>query len=161
MKCPACSKDLVQTTVSDVELDLCKNGCGGIWFDRGEIQKFDDTTEFVPPEIIPTNRPSSDTLNPFPRACPKCPGDNLMRQNYDWKNPVEIDMCWKCGGVWVDINELTAIREGGGDREAAGDAFVRASVNLMDMAKEKRGEYAEHSKLQSMVDSLKKAFFRG
>lgn len=161
MKCPACSKDLVQISASGVEVDLCKNGCGGIWFDRTEIQKFDENNELVPSDFLLKERPTTVELNPFPRQCPRCCGDHLVRQNYDSSNPIEIDLCWHCGGMWLDVHELAEIREGGGDREAAGNAFVRASLNLAEMVKAKRGEYAELPKVGVMIRGLKSAYFGG
>jgi len=32
---------------NEIELDFCKGGCGGIWFDRHEFLKFDKPHENV------------------------------------------------------------------------------------------------------------------
>jgi Zn-finger nucleic acid-binding protein len=34
MKCPACKNVLQEMTVDNVTVDICKGGCGGIWFDN-------------------------------------------------------------------------------------------------------------------------------
>ncbi len=42
MKCPACENSLQPTTIDDVTVDVCKNGCGGIWLDAGELRSIRD-----------------------------------------------------------------------------------------------------------------------
>ncbi|MFC1766324.1 zf-TFIIB domain-containing protein, partial [Planctomycetota bacterium] len=36
MDCPACKNELTVRNIDEVELDICANGCGGIWFDAFE-----------------------------------------------------------------------------------------------------------------------------
>ena len=45
MECPACGKQLQQMTAGDVTVDVCKGGCGGMWFDNYELKKFDEPHE--------------------------------------------------------------------------------------------------------------------
>jgi uncharacterized protein with PIN domain len=37
MKCPKCGADLVETDFHHIKIDKCPE-CGGIWFDKGEIE---------------------------------------------------------------------------------------------------------------------------
>src|SRR5262245_58742462 len=37
-RCPKCAAPLVTITYRDVELDKC-SGCGGLWFDTGELDR--------------------------------------------------------------------------------------------------------------------------
>ena len=37
-RCPKCASQLVTITYRDVELDKC-TGCGGLWFDTGELDR--------------------------------------------------------------------------------------------------------------------------
>jgi uncharacterized protein len=37
-RCPKCASPLVTITYRDVELDKC-TGCGGLWFDTGELDR--------------------------------------------------------------------------------------------------------------------------
>lgn len=159
MECPACSSELVETKAAGIEIDICSNGCGGVWFDRDEITRFDEAHELLPQDILSAKRSSEYTLNPFPRKCPRCSEQHLMRQSYDPKNPVEIDACWRCGGIWLDIGELEAIRKGGGDREAAGNAFLKSSIDLCSFAQEKKGEFAEGAKIKSLLSRLKAVIY--
>lgn len=36
MKCPKCGSDLKETTQHNIAVDVC-TGCGGVWFDAGEL----------------------------------------------------------------------------------------------------------------------------
>ena len=36
MKCPACGNTLHEMNAGSVTVDVCTEGCGGIWFDRNE-----------------------------------------------------------------------------------------------------------------------------
>ena len=46
MQCPSCNSALEKFKDGDLELDACKNGCGGIWFNRDELLKIDEQHEF-------------------------------------------------------------------------------------------------------------------
>jgi uncharacterized protein len=37
MRCPKCGADLVETDFHHIKIDKCPE-CGGIWFDRGEME---------------------------------------------------------------------------------------------------------------------------
>ena len=39
LTCPACDNTLTQIKVSNIVVDICQNGCGGIWFDKNELKK--------------------------------------------------------------------------------------------------------------------------
>lgn len=50
MKCPSCTDtQLVVTTRSDIEIDLCPR-CRGVWLDRGELDKIIARSERHPPD---------------------------------------------------------------------------------------------------------------
>ena len=39
MDCPACGKSMIEESFGDVQVDVCKSGCKGIWFDSGELRE--------------------------------------------------------------------------------------------------------------------------
>ena len=45
MKCPVCERELQEINIKDIMVDVCMNGCGGIWFDNREIKKVDEQHE--------------------------------------------------------------------------------------------------------------------
>jgi Zn-finger nucleic acid-binding protein len=42
IKCPACDNEMQKIFITDkgINIDVCSNGCGGIFFDNKEIQEF-------------------------------------------------------------------------------------------------------------------------
>ena len=111
MKCPACSNQLQQMTVSDVTVDVCKGGCGGIWFDHFELKKFDEPHESAGDALLQTERDAELTVDHTKRLkCPKCDDIVMMRHFFSVKKKVKVDECPACGGFWLDSGELGGIR---------------------------------------------------
>ena len=112
MNCPACSNELTQMTVADVTVDVCKNGCGGIWFDNFELKKFDEPAESAGEELLDIERDPSVQVDHEQRLnCPKCGDVVMMRHFFSVKHKVQVDECPGCAGVWLDAGELGQIRE--------------------------------------------------
>lgn len=110
MQCPACDNPLTQIEAGGVLVDICKGGCGGIWFDNYEFQKFDEPHESAGETLlkIEMNPGTCDTGSRH--SCPKCSGIILSRHFMSVKRKVEIDECPQCGGIWLDAGELGQIR---------------------------------------------------
>lgn len=148
MKCPACSTSLEKVTAGDITVDTCSRGCGGIWFDESELQKFDEEHEFLPDKLLGPGAPKKTLDHQAIRKCPRCADEVLVRQFFDVKNQVEINQCWSCCGIWLDHGELETIRaqyETAEDRKAAVEAYaaeyVRESAKVMEKeATERRQE---------------------
>lgn len=112
MKCPACGRELQQMEVSDIVVDVCKNGCGGIWFDNFELQKVDEQHEAAGEALLEIERdPAVQVDRSQKRSCPKCKDVKMMKHFASVKKEVEIDECAGCGGVWLDYGELGKIRQ--------------------------------------------------
>jgi len=110
MNCPACSNQLTQTSVASVTLDICKDGCGGLWFDNFELKKFDEPSESAGQALLDTPRDESLVIDySAKRLCPKC-NIPMMRHFSSIKRQVTIDECPACAGVWLDAGELKTIR---------------------------------------------------
>lgn len=111
MKCPACSRDLAEVTAGDVQVDICQGGCGGVWFDEGELEHFDEESEVLADVILKKEASGSLATNGKElRKCPRCVDEVIVRQFFDPKNQVEINQCWTCSGIWLDRGELATIR---------------------------------------------------
>jgi Zn-finger nucleic acid-binding protein len=148
MNCPACGNVLKEITISDISVDVCQGGCGGIWFDNFELKKFDESHESVGEELLNAERDPSIVVDYNKRLkCPKCDDIVMMRHFFSVKKQVEVDECPGCGGFWLDAGELGKIRslfnteqerheaaegyftEVFGDKLAAMKAEDQASVN--------------------------------
>ena len=111
MKCPACSNVLQEMTVGDVTVDVCKGGCGGIWFDNFELKKINEPHEAAGQQLLDIERDDSITIDRTKRLnCPKCDDIVMMRHFFSIKKQVEVDECPNCAGFWLDAGELRKIR---------------------------------------------------
>jgi len=96
-----------------VLVDTC-GGCGGIYFDEGEVSKiraqggpkaFEELDNMIQPE--PGHVPSADDGQ---RRCPGCKA-TMTRFRYMYASPVFLDSCDACGGVWIENGELIQMKE--------------------------------------------------
>jgi uncharacterized protein len=111
LECPACGHGLVAKHVDDLVVDACDGGCGGVWFDNGEIEEVDDRDEVAGSVLTGIEQRWASAVNhERKRACPRCEGILMQKRQYGPRQPVEIDECPGCGGIWLDAGELEAIR---------------------------------------------------
>ena len=112
MKCPACQKEMAKIFVphEGVNIDICLDGCGGIYFDNREYEYFDEPHEDIDPILDSikgkTFTPVDESL---PRTCPAC-GARMVKHFASGKQAVQIDACYSCGGKFLDHGELEKIR---------------------------------------------------
>lgn len=158
MNCPACSNKLTAKVIDDVTIDVCENGCGGIWFDNFEIRKFDEPHESAGEELlnIPTN--PNVVVNPEQRYnCPVCDDIVMMRHPFSFKRKVTIDECPGCAGIWLDEGELTQIRElftSEQEREMQTGEFVEQVIGKK-LAELEEHDQAELAKAQRFANMFK------
>lgn len=110
MQCPACEKPFTQIEVGGVTVEICKGGCGGIWFDNYEFKKFDEPHESEGEALLEIEMNPGNIDTESRHSCPKCPGITLSRHFMSVKRKVEIDECPQCGSIWLDAGELGQIR---------------------------------------------------
>lgn len=112
MKCPRDGTQLAQVSLAGIELDKCHQ-CDGIWFDRGELEQLRDAKLSDAEELLEKQYGDPDfqegQTDGYMR-CPRCGADaRLLQITYTYMNPVRIDRCENCLGVWLDDNELNAV----------------------------------------------------
>jgi Zn-finger nucleic acid-binding protein len=96
---------VVVTKRAELSYDVCEK-CGGLWFDRGELDKMafqiTGSIEFCSNEETPiAQRPC--------RICPRCDGFELSRVRFLGETDIVLDHCRNCGGFWLDGGELNLI----------------------------------------------------
>jgi Zn-finger nucleic acid-binding protein len=130
MKCPACDNELHEIVVEDITVDVCKQGCGGMWFDRFELQKVDEPHESAGESLLQIEIDAKSRIDPSQRRnCPKCDGVTMMRHFFSVKKEVEVDECPNCAGFWLDAGELGRIRSQfdlEADRKKAAESYFEA-----------------------------------
>lgn len=109
MECPACHHHLSKVQVSDLEVEACKGGCGGVFFDNFELQKVDEAHEHLGVQLLEIDKDPQHPPEPGRRDCPKC-SMVMMQHFHSVKRQVEVDRCPACNGVWLDLGELQGIR---------------------------------------------------
>lgn len=123
MKCPACNNTLDQMKVGNITVDVCNQGCGGLWFDSSELRQVDEKHEAAGEALLNIKKNPNVSVDLHKtRSCPKCDDVIMMKHFMSVKNEVEVDECPKCRGFWLDAGELGQIRnqfKTEADREAA------------------------------------------
>ncbi len=112
LRCPACGKEMQKIFVPSqgVNIDICTDGCGGIFFDNREYQMFDEKSENIDDIIKAIENKKFETVDDsLPRYCPAC-GAKMAKNFSSIKKQVTVDECYSCGGKFLDHGELTTIR---------------------------------------------------
>lgn len=121
MQCPKCNTtSLKQGKVKETEVtvDYCTR-CKGIWFDNKELEAAFSTV--IKALTVPLIAQEVELL------CPKC-GEFLLGFNYP-QTYVEIDMCRKCKGLWLDSGEFKEIRLVRTALQKSGESKEQADVS--------------------------------
>jgi len=137
MNCPACGAQLIAFGVEGLVVDVCRDGCGGIWFDNFELNKVDEAHEKLGEALIALDFNPSATVLRDKRPCPKCTGITMLQHKFNPDKAVIIDECPSCGGVWLDGGELADIRRPAPtteDRKKAAQRFF-TKLFLEDLAR--------------------------
>ena len=109
IKCPACGTEMKKVFIADkgINVDICENGCGGIFFDNKEIQEFsgvnDDISEIKKVLAGKNFMPVDENKT---RICPVC-GIPMIKTK---ALGVHIDTCYKCGALFLDNGEFELVR---------------------------------------------------
>src|SRR6266567_1392507 len=129
MNCPACGTARTEVAVSDVKIQACKGGCGGLWFDEWTLRKVDQPDQSAGEALLHIEQSAAVKLDPEKRRnCPRDAGIVMMRHFWSVKRDVVVDECPKCEGIFLDPGELAEIRsdhKSDGDRHKAAQAYYR------------------------------------
>ena len=105
MNCPACGHQLSAHKVGDITVDVCRGGCGGLWFDNFELKKVDENFEPAADLLHVEADPKVWVDHTERRDCPCCDDTVLMRHHFSVKQEIEVDQCPRCGGYFLDHGE--------------------------------------------------------
>lgn len=113
LTCPQCFKALVPKIHQNIELDVCQDGCHGIWFDYGELflltQSDDFATLDATFEGTYEKKPVKDSLEGD--ALRRCPKDSVEMERFEWNvgSGIVMDSCPQCQGIWLDAGEMEGV----------------------------------------------------
>ncbi|NOZ87713.1 MAG: rhomboid family intramembrane serine protease [Deltaproteobacteria bacterium] len=160
-RCPVDHTLLKSLVFNGVTLDQCPN-CGGIWFDRNELDETVRRLIRFPQEASAIDVPLGETqdINDLEQyrslSCPRCRDTKLSAGRFGRISNVVLDTCPRCRGVWADHGELTALVEF--MHTPAGTNNSSASINTRKMgeaiasAVKQRQHYKEIKELGSSLN---------
>ena len=106
MQCPACGNELLPETLNNTTYHICDGACGGVWFERLEIEKCDETAT-CSGEGLAIKKGACPSLNQSKRyTCPSCENIIMRRRYLDAIEDVLTDECPSCGGFWLNGDDL-------------------------------------------------------
>ena len=159
IKCPACGCDMVKVFMPKVgvNLDVCINGCGGIYFDNREFQEFDEPHEDISPleELFKDKEFKSVDENQT-RYCPVC-GSAMMKNYSDPGKEVQVDECYSCGGKFLDYGEIKKIRSLNAPENKQNNAIIKdlyANVGMEILERKNR-----YNKISRKANKLSQVIF--
>jgi Zn-finger nucleic acid-binding protein len=118
---------MVEQDFGDVRVDVCMNGCKGIWFDWQELRRLDENHEGVGKMLEAALKSSRvNDAGREPLTCPKC-GIAMHAHKYGNAKEVNVDECYACGGFFLDSGELRVIRDSYMSEQER-DAYVQKLV---------------------------------
>lgn len=102
LNCPVCDGHLDphRCPTSGLEIDACAD-CGGLWFDRDELQKVMTTPGLL--EALQLPSPKLQPKGQGAHLCLRCLEQPLKQYHL---GDVEVDACTQCRGSWLDGGEL-------------------------------------------------------
>ena len=97
IECPACSKKMKKIFIPEagINIDICTDGCGGIFFDNREFEKFDEQNEDVEKILkeLEGKKFKKEVNEKDDRFCPAC-GAKMVKNFSSIKHEIEIDECF-------------------------------------------------------------------
>ena len=129
IECPACGKTMKKVYLENQGfiVDICLDGCGGLWLDTRELPKVDDQNEDITPIVQAYQNCDFKKVDTNEtRICPLC-GVKMVKNNVSAKQEILIDECYTCGGKFFDYKELDTMRaQYNNDKERVADVLKLA-----------------------------------
>lgn len=105
-KCPPSAGRLVTIDIDEHEVDRC-SGCGGIWFDKGELGALLSHETQKIRALMGGDDPLA--LDQKTGTCPRH-GVRMVRVTSARNRQVVIETCTTCQGIWLDGGEFERIK---------------------------------------------------
>lgn len=152
--CPACGKEMHKLYMqeSGTSLDVCLDGCGGIFFDGQELKHFDENSENLEElKKAVANKTFEKTDESKIRICPVC-GNNMVKNHVSVKHEITIDECYNCGAKFFDHGELTKMRNQYATEEERRQDLLSSTYN-------ETGAKIDALEMQHNINLLKRSKF--
>lgn len=127
MKCPKCKGDAPDFKTPDGQkVNFCR-GCGGTWFDKGELSwtTATESDQFADKGALAAGRATGD-------RCTCCNDGELVEIKYHPAHDLLIDVCPRCEGVFLDAKETAKAEKIASAVEGAHIRLARALKRMKD-----------------------------
>lgn len=156
LTCPACGKTMKKVFIptEGINLDICTEGCGGIYFDNREFKEFDEQNEDISAILASLEGKTFEKVDETAkRHCPNC-GSIMVKNHSSIKQEIQMDDCYNCGGKFLDNAELIKIRAEYESNEERDEDILR------HVHKHVGHELAEQAKRYAEIDPNKDTYVR-
>ncbi len=163
ISCPACGNEMKKIFFEEINanIDICADGCGGIFFDNRELKVLNKNADQVD-EILKSleGKEFEKVDDSKERTCPAC-GARMVKNkanNEDVKDNdfIVIDECYQCGGKFLDHGELERFKHTKAvkvdEKKPADIQYLYSQVGLANDSIEK--DIAKASPLQKFFTKL-------
>jgi Zn-finger nucleic acid-binding protein len=146
---------MVAEDFGGVNVDVCKNGCKGVWFDWMELSKLDEKNEGLGEAL--KEALTYERINDENRGQIKCPKCNILMHihAYESAKEINVDECYQCGGFFLDSGELKAIRDAFMS-EKEREAYASKLLNTIPGLKEAKDDLEKQRQRIAAINSLTK-----
>ncbi|MGB2601194.1 MAG: zf-TFIIB domain-containing protein [Candidatus Omnitrophota bacterium] len=164
MKCPVCSMEMVEKDLGGVKIDVCAEGCKGMWFDWMELARLDENNEGFGEtlrEALNYSRVNDEARQAI--NCPKC-GVPMHMHKYQSSKEVNVDECYACGGFFLDSGELKAMRESfmsEEEREAYTDKMIGDIPEYKETQEELERQQSRNAAIDRFTRYLRISYYVG
>ncbi len=157
IKCPACGKEMEKVFIPSqgINIDICTDGCGGIFFDNREFEAFNEEHEDISLIKEKLDGKIFDKVDTnAQRMCPAC-GAKMVKNSASVGSKIIVDDCYICGGKFLDNEELYLIRkEYKNDAERTSAAIGYLFNNVGDELSKIDAQTAKRKISQSMGQKI-------
>ena len=152
INCPACGKEMKKIHIKEenIDLDICLDGCGGIFFDNRELDKFDENNNSIAEILYAINNKNFENVDT--KAERKCPICGVPMVKLGSLTEAEIDSCNICGANFLDHGELTKLRE----LNAKDNAQVEECLAKIEALMPKQSSLSNSRSRQNVENIIKK-----
>lgn len=162
IECPACGKKMTKLYMQEagVNIDICLDGCGGIYFDNRELEKFDESHEKIDEILAAIEGKTFEAAEDKEvRICPIC-GVPMVKMGAA-NGEVQIDVCNSCGAKFLDNGELHKIRESVNKLNSKADMLIDIMYeeNMRNITKVPTKRSINREKRRAFFENLAKRYF--
>jgi Zn-finger nucleic acid-binding protein len=149
MKCPACENELSEMTVTGINVHVCRDSCGGLWFHLSQVKKIGRVKRGSGATLLSVEKVEGvKTYRGAEHPCPYCKTTLLYRHFFSRKFDTEVNQCAKCSGFWIDAAGLARIMESPQEQknellEKYFTVIMKEKISGMNMASQDMAQAAE------------------